>query len=170
MDLDVLLADAAPATRVPAPESVELLLAEGLRNDGEFALWPSGRPDVCVTAMMLTMANEADVNMPGTPHHLVTQQMPDGGWNCRKDATHASFHTTLSTWRRWHRWRVMIPRLAAPGIGAGSSCLPITCTGPPHGEGGSRYIHAFLVPLLLVLRRTPRVGLLAWLHLRPTAG
>lgn len=82
---------------VPAPESVELLLAEGLRDDGEFALWPSGRPDVCVTAMMLTMANEADVNMPGTLHHLVTQQMPDGGWNCRKDATHASFHTTLST-------------------------------------------------------------------------
>ena len=23
--------------------------------------------------------------------------MPDGGWNCRRDATHASFHTTLST-------------------------------------------------------------------------
>src|SRR6185295_8276118 len=30
--------------------------------------------------------------------HLLEQQMPDGGWNCRRDlgATHASVHTTIS--------------------------------------------------------------------------
>jgi hypothetical protein len=82
---------------VPAPESVNALLAEGLRDDGEFALWPSGKPDACVTAMMLTMANEAGVRMPGALDQILAHQMPDGGWNCRRDATHASFHTTLST-------------------------------------------------------------------------
>ena len=125
----------------------------------------------CVTAMMLTMANEADVNMPGTLHHLVTQQMPDGGWNCRKDATHASFHTTLSTLEA-----------LAPLEGHDSQARGA-------GDRGQEFLLAhhlyrshrtgrvvrdtftrFSFPVLLVLRRTPRVGLLAWLHPRPTAG
>ncbi len=34
--------------------------------------------------------------MPGTLERLVAEQMPDGGWNCQRQATHASFHTTMS--------------------------------------------------------------------------
>lgn len=81
---------------VRAPESAAALLREGLKADGTFALWSSGRDDVCVTAMMLTMATEAGLPMPGTEAHLIAQQMPDGGWNCRRNASHSSFHTTLS--------------------------------------------------------------------------
>ena len=82
---------------VPAPESVHALLAKGVQPDVRFCLWSSGREDTCVRAMMLTMANGAGVPMPGTVERLLAEQMPDGGWNCRPQATHASFHTTLST-------------------------------------------------------------------------
>lgn len=81
---------------VPAPESVRALLMEGLHADGRFRLWPSNKYDECVAAMMLTMANEARVPMPGTAGWLIAQQRPDGGWNCRHPNTHSSFHTTLS--------------------------------------------------------------------------
>jgi hypothetical protein len=44
--------------------------------------------------------------------HLLEQQMPDGGWNCRRPrgATHASVHTTISAlegllWYELHRSR-----------------------------------------------------------------
>lgn len=82
---------------VPAPESVHALLARGLQPDGTFRLWASGREDTCVRAMMLTMATRAGVPMPGTVERLLAEQMPDGGWNCQRQATHSSFHTTLST-------------------------------------------------------------------------
>lgn len=81
---------------VPAPESVETLLAQGLQGDGRFKLWPSPKYDECVAAMMLTMATEAGVAMLGTAEWLVDQQRPDGGWNCRHRDSHSSFHTTLS--------------------------------------------------------------------------
>ncbi len=82
---------------VPAPESVRALLGQGLRPDGTFLPWSSGREDVCVRAMMLTMATGAAVAMPGAVERLLADQLPDGGWNCQRQATHASFHTTIST-------------------------------------------------------------------------
>ena len=81
---------------VPAPRSTQALLTEGLQADGRFKLWPSAKYDECVTGMMLTMANEAGLTMPGTVQWLVDQQRPDGGWNCRVGDAHSSFHTTLS--------------------------------------------------------------------------
>lgn len=83
------------AMGVPAPESVTALLTKGWTEDGGFTLWGSQTSDVCVSAMMLAMANAAGVDMPGTAEWLVSKQLPDGGWNCRP-ATHSSFHTTLS--------------------------------------------------------------------------
>ncbi len=82
---------------VPAPGSVHALLGAGLRPDGTFALWSSGREDTCVRAMMLSMANAAGVPMRGAADRLLDQQLPDGGWNCQPQATHSSFHTTIST-------------------------------------------------------------------------
>ena len=46
--------------------------------------------------MMLTMARREDVAMPGAVERLLELQLPDGGWNCRRDASHASVHSTLS--------------------------------------------------------------------------
>jgi hypothetical protein len=39
-----------------------------------------------------------DERLDTLAEHLVEQQMPDGGWNCRRPsgATHASVHTTIS--------------------------------------------------------------------------
>lgn len=80
---------------VPVAESVNAMLNRGL-SDGRFRLWQSRNDDVCVTAMMLTMARGEDVEMPGAVERLLEQQLPDGGWNCRRGATHASVHSTLS--------------------------------------------------------------------------
>ncbi len=39
-----------------------------------------------------------DARLDTIADHLLGQQMPDGGWNCRRPAgaTHASVHTTIS--------------------------------------------------------------------------
>jgi len=39
-----------------------------------------------------------DDRLDAVAEHLLHEQMPDGGWNCRRDlgATHASVHTTIS--------------------------------------------------------------------------
>jgi hypothetical protein len=81
---------------VPAPESVQALLDRGLRDDGFFILWESPHDDACVTGMMLAMADEAGVAMPGAAGRLLELQLPDGGWNCRRGADHSSLHSTLS--------------------------------------------------------------------------
>lgn len=80
---------------VPVVESVHAMLDRGLSN-GRFRLWEAPHDDVCVTAMMLTMARGEDVAMPGAEERLRELLLPDGGWNCRRDASHASVHSTLS--------------------------------------------------------------------------
>jgi hypothetical protein len=42
------------------------------------------------------MASEAGLEMPGALEWLLDRQLPDGGWNCRREATHSSFGSTLS--------------------------------------------------------------------------
>jgi len=81
---------------VPAPESVRALLDHGLEDDGIFRPWAARHDDRCVTGMMLTMATEAGVGMPGAVARLLAMQMPDGGWNCEPGGRHSSLHTTLS--------------------------------------------------------------------------
>lgn len=80
---------------VPVPESVQAMLDRGL-HDGHFRLWEAQHDDACVTAMMLTMACAEDVPMPGAVERLLELQLADGGWNCRRDASHSSVHSTLS--------------------------------------------------------------------------
>jgi hypothetical protein len=83
------------ALGVPAPESVHVLLDRFL-VDGHFRPWHKPADDTCVTGMMLAMANEAGVPMPGAVDRLLEEQFPDGGWNCRGAARHYSLHTTIS--------------------------------------------------------------------------
>ena len=79
---------------VPAPETVEALLQFW---DGHlFRPWHVTHDDTCVTGMMLTMANNAGVPMPGAVERLLELQLPDGGWNCRDAPAHYSMHTTIS--------------------------------------------------------------------------
>lgn len=81
---------------VPAPESVRALLDFGLHDDGIFRPWEAGHDDLCVTGMMLGMAQAAGVAMPAAIERLLGTQSPDGGWNCQRSASHSSLHTTLS--------------------------------------------------------------------------
>ncbi|HBY09556.1 MAG TPA: hypothetical protein DEH22_17880 [Chloroflexi bacterium] len=58
--------------------------------------------ETCITGMVLSLLayfRYADERLPNIAAHLLRQQMPDGGWNCRsyEGDTHSSFHTTLST-------------------------------------------------------------------------
>jgi len=81
-------------------ESCRLLLTEGVTDGGGVSPWTSPSTDTCVTAMLLWMASALGLageercrRMVGW---LLDEQMPDGGWNCRGGATHASFHTSIS--------------------------------------------------------------------------
>src|SRR5207245_4189985 len=60
-----------------------------------------GRSETCVTGMVLSILSCFEYENPRLDtiaRHLLEQQMPDGGWNCRRPygATHASVHTTIS--------------------------------------------------------------------------
>jgi len=88
-------------THRPAKASCRLLLDEGVRETGGVALWNSGTVDVCVTAMLLSMACyfgfDDDPRCDRMVQWLLDRQMHDGGWNCQKtQAQHASFHSSIS--------------------------------------------------------------------------
>jgi hypothetical protein len=78
-----------------------LLLDQGLQRDGGINYGWRGRSETCVTGMVLSILayfQYDDERVDTIVDHLVDEQMPDGGWNCRRPygATHASVHTTIS--------------------------------------------------------------------------
>jgi hypothetical protein len=94
-----------PDTNRQARKACKLLLDGGLQRDGgiNYGIWAkwTGRSETCVTGMVLSILSyfkHDDDRLDTVAHHLLEQQMPDGGWNCRRPsgATHASVHTTIS--------------------------------------------------------------------------
>jgi len=90
----------APANR-QARRACTLLLDGGLQRDGGINYGWRGRSETCITGMVLSILSYFeydDDRLDALAEHLLQQQMPDGGWNCRRDlgATHASVHTTIS--------------------------------------------------------------------------
>jgi hypothetical protein len=88
------------ATNRQARRACTLLLDQGLQRDGgiNYGWSPS---ETCITGMVLSILSyfEYDDDRLGTlAEHLLGEQMPDGGWNCRRrfGATHSSVHTTIS--------------------------------------------------------------------------
>jgi hypothetical protein len=88
-----------------ARKACTLLLDRGLQPDGgiNYGTWAKwiGRSETCVTGMVLSILSYfeyEDARLDTIAAHLLEQQMPDGGWNCRRPsgATHASLHTTIS--------------------------------------------------------------------------
>lgn len=82
-----------------------LLLDRGLQPDGgiNYGIWAKwqGRSETCVTGMVLSILSYFeydDERLDTIADLLLTEQMPDGGWNCRRasGATHASLNTTIS--------------------------------------------------------------------------
>jgi hypothetical protein len=90
-----------PTTSRQARKACMLLLDGGLQRDGGINYGWRGRSETCITGMVLSILSyfECDDDRLDTlADHLLEQQMPDGGWNCRRDlgATHSSVHTTIS--------------------------------------------------------------------------
>jgi hypothetical protein len=94
-----------PPCNPHARKACQLLLDGGLQPDGginygDWAKWTK-RGETCVTGMVLSILSYFqydDSRLETIVAHLLDQQMPDGGWNCRRanGATHASVHTTIS--------------------------------------------------------------------------
>jgi hypothetical protein len=90
-----------PAGSRPARKGCTLLLNEGLQRDGGINYGWRGRSETCITGMVLSLLSYFEVEderLETLADYLLEQQMPDGGWNCRRDlgATHSSVHTTIS--------------------------------------------------------------------------
>jgi hypothetical protein len=77
------------------------LLDQGLQRDGGVNYGWRGRGETCVSGMVLSILSYFgydDERLDTIADHLLDEQMPDGGWNCRRPygATHSSVHTTIS--------------------------------------------------------------------------
>jgi hypothetical protein len=77
------------------------LLDKGLQRDGGINYGWRGRSETCITGMvtsLLSYFRYDDERIDTLAAYLLQQQMPDGGWNCRRDlgATHSSVHTTIN--------------------------------------------------------------------------
>lgn len=94
-----------PANNSQARRACTLLLDEGLERDGGINYGIGGKrwgvSETCITGMVLSILayfEHADDRLDTIADHLLKQQMPDGGWNCRRrfGATHSSVNTTIS--------------------------------------------------------------------------
>lgn len=86
------------------------LLERGLREDGGIGYGRWERSETCVTGMVLSILSYFavdDERLDRIADHLLEEQMPDGGWNCRRrrGATHSSVHTTISALEGLHHYR-----------------------------------------------------------------
>ena len=94
-----------PQNNRQARKACRLLLEEGLQRDGgiDYGIWAKwlNKGETCVTGMVLSILSYFEYDDPRLETiagHLLDEQMPDGGWNCRRyaGATHSSVHTTIS--------------------------------------------------------------------------
>jgi hypothetical protein len=94
-----------PKGNPQAKKACRILLDRGLRGDGgisygDWADW-TDRGETCITGMVLSILSYfgyEDDRLGIVVSYLLDQQMPDGGWNCRRPqgARHSSVHTTIS--------------------------------------------------------------------------
>jgi hypothetical protein len=88
-----------------AKKACALLLDRGLQADGgvSYGTWAqwTHAGETCISGMVLSILayfEFEDPRLETIVAHLLDEQMPDGGWNCRRPhgATHSSVHTTIS--------------------------------------------------------------------------
>jgi hypothetical protein len=88
-----------PPTNSQARTACKLLLDRGLRADGGINYVPDSRSETCITGMVLSILSHFGLDDDGVGNverYLRNAQMPDGGWNCRRVATHSSMNSTIS--------------------------------------------------------------------------
>lgn len=112
-----------PPNNRQARKACAPLLEGGSQRDGGINYGWRGRSETCITGMVLSILSYFeydDDRLDAIADHLLEQQMPDGGWNCRRPygATHASVHTTMSAleglhlYERYRRRKVRAVRSA----------------------------------------------------------
>jgi hypothetical protein len=91
-----------PAVSSQAKAGTMVLLDAGLYRDNGINFWLPRRKcsETCVTGIVLAIASyfaAGDPRIERLVSHMLEQQMPDGGWNCRRPrgATHSSLNTTI---------------------------------------------------------------------------
>jgi hypothetical protein len=91
-----------PPSHPQALQGCRLLVEHGLFKDGGINFSPRARySETCITGMVLSICAYFQLQHDGleaVAGHLLDQQLPDGGWNCRsfRGDKHSSFHTTIS--------------------------------------------------------------------------
>lgn len=92
-----------PPSNPQAGLGCKLLLDGGFQPDGgiHYARSKIKHSETCITGMVLSLLayfRFPDDRVHTLVHHLLQQQMNDGGWNCRsyEGDSHSSFHTTIS--------------------------------------------------------------------------
>ncbi|HEV2426486.1 MAG TPA: hypothetical protein VGZ29_16800 [Terriglobia bacterium] len=106
-----------PQANRQAQKACGLLLDRGLQPDGglSYGTWAkwTRSGETCISGMVLSILSyfqHDDARLDTVARHVLDEQMPDGGWNCRRPqgATHSSVHTTISVLeglRHYERWR-----------------------------------------------------------------
>ncbi len=97
-----------PADHIPARHGAEILI-DGLLGESQDAEFARRLKDMdrCIVGMLLQIASYFDIaddRREAILDNLLSETMPDGGWNCRKGRKmsnrpaphHSSFHTTFS--------------------------------------------------------------------------
>ncbi len=109
-----------PPENSQARKACGLLLDRGLQPDGgiSYGTWAkwTRRGETCISGMVLSILSYFqydDARLDTVAGHLLDEQMPDGGWNCRRPrgATHASVHTTISVLEGLHLYELHRGRL-----------------------------------------------------------
>jgi len=94
-----------PNDNVQCRRACELILERGLQPDGgiSYPTRPSGRRrgEGCISGMSLSIVSYFGVDdnrVDAIADYALSEQMADGGWNCRRPAgaTHSSMNTTIS--------------------------------------------------------------------------
>ncbi len=105
-----------PPNNPQAKRACKLFLDEGFYTDGgiNFFSYSWKYSETCVTSMILSLLayfRYADERIHAIASFVVSQQMPDGGWNCEspKGATHSSFHTTISALEGLYEYECAFP-------------------------------------------------------------
>lgn len=109
----------------PAALRACAIYLDALAADGSVNLWAPGRRtgDACVTAMILGQLcafGVRDRRIERIVENVLREQMPDGGWNCRRSrgADHASFHTTTCALEGLHEYAAAGRPRAAEALAA----------------------------------------------------
>jgi hypothetical protein len=91
-----------PQNNKQALKACSVLWEKGKYKDGGINYSFSYKySETCVTGLILSVLSYFrfdEQNVKILTQHLLKQQLPDGGWNCRsyKGDTHSSFHTTIN--------------------------------------------------------------------------